>query len=87
MRVVNEGALYSDWSKLSVAFYLRARCIRGNTVYIHTYTDVILEQRQNCGKVDSEKVIFSNKLPVCVILGKVGIANTLIFLILTRLSE
>ena len=28
MRIVNEGVLYSDRSKL----YLRARCIRGNTV-------------------------------------------------------
>ena len=33
MRVVNEGALYSDQSKLSVAFYLRARSIRGRGVF------------------------------------------------------
>ena len=33
MSVVNEGALYSDQSKLSVAFYVRACSIRGNTVY------------------------------------------------------
>ena len=34
MHIVNEGALYSDRSKLSVAFYSRAQCIRGNTVGI-----------------------------------------------------
>ena len=28
VRIVNEDALYSDLSKLSVAFYLRARSIR-----------------------------------------------------------
>ena len=33
MRIVNEGALYSDRSKLSVAFYLRARSIRGRGVF------------------------------------------------------
>ena len=33
MHVVNEGALYSDRSKLSVAFYLRARSIRGRGVF------------------------------------------------------
>ena len=33
MRIVNEGALYSDRSKLSVAFYLRAQCIRGNMLF------------------------------------------------------
>ena len=33
MHVVNEGALYSVWSKLSVAFYLRARSIRGRGVF------------------------------------------------------
>ena len=33
MRIVNEGALYSDQSKLSVVFYLRAHSIQGNTVY------------------------------------------------------
>ena len=33
MRVVNEGALYSDRSKLSVLFYLSARSIRGRGVF------------------------------------------------------
>ena len=33
MRVVNEGALYSDRSKLSVAFYLRARSTQGHGVF------------------------------------------------------
>ena len=33
MRIVNEGALYSDRSKLSVDFYLRARSIRGRSVF------------------------------------------------------
>ena len=33
MRVVNEGALYSDRSKLSVAFYLMARSIQGRGVF------------------------------------------------------
>ena len=33
MRVVNEGALYSVRSKLSVAFYLRARSILGRGVF------------------------------------------------------
>ena len=33
VRVVNEGALYSGRSKLSLAFYLRARSIRGRGVF------------------------------------------------------
>ena len=33
MSVINEGALYSNQSKLSVVFYLRACSIQGNTVY------------------------------------------------------
>ena len=33
MRFVNEGMLYSDQSKLSVAFYLRARSIRGRVQF------------------------------------------------------
>ena len=32
-KIVNEGTLYSDRSKLSVAFYLRARSIRGRSVF------------------------------------------------------
>ena len=42
MRIVNEGALYSDRSKLSVAYYLRARCIRGNTVSHIAFASVLL---------------------------------------------
>ena len=33
MLIVNEGALYSDQSKLSVAFYLRAHSIQGRGVF------------------------------------------------------
>ena len=56
MHVVNEGALHSDRSKISVAFYLRARSIRGRVlfqgaVYSRKYGTGISMVRSTCAVV------------------------------------